>query len=532
MGYNKNMKNTIKKFITKENIIILATILVALYPILELDYLAYDFLNSLGIPRLTTIMKFIVLPLLGLCIFLAFEKNKKRAFIGSGIYAMIFIIYFILHVQVADGLQYSLRLTSNFVFRISDEVIYFVTLLIPLIYVWLFQMMDITERILKKVVLVSSMATALPIFLSNIFIFGMSTYEGYTIDSIFSWFSLPFNEELNHPRYYASKFFFEEGNTIGVLLIMVLPLLYYFFLKAEKRKEKLGIAGLIIIHSLAMIVLGTRIATYGAMLVPAVILAAYFVLILLKKEVFKKAFIVFSVVMIVSTNLILPYTPAYQNQLLDARDYGFIKLDSQSLAEAEDDRKGGEDLEAFSEEWINFYVFMFETYSYLIGVTPPVYYTEWYDYRHDPKFWVDLALDYELEERVNGRQVQQIFTDYKYDQLTSYEKVMGMGYSTFMNGSIVLEKDFAQQFYTLGYIGFALVMAPWLVLVAGLGILLVVGYKKGSWNLLNVLLMMSLLVGLLSSYTSGHVMDEMSTSLFIGLCLGVLVKRVRNEYGK
>ena len=56
-----------------------------------------------------------------------------------------------------------------------------------------------------------------------------------------------------------------------------------------------------------------------------------------------------------------------------------------------------------------------------------------------------------------------IFFNYKYQNLTPAQKVLGMGYSTFMNGSIVLEQDFKQQVYTLGYAGVMLCCVPWLL---------------------------------------------------------------------
>lgn len=532
MLYNLPMRKFIEKYITRENILIFVTLLVVLYPILELEYLLGDMFTFLNIPRFTTIVKFIVLPLLGVMIFLLFEKNKKRAVIFLLGYGVLFGIYFVLHYLNADYLQYNMRLTTNFVFKITEEIIYFVTLLLPLAYVWFFNLLDLKENLIKKVMIGISCVTSIPIFLSNIFLFGESTYDGYTIANIFSWFSLPFNDGLNHPRYYATKFFFEEGNTIGIIMLMALPFLYYFLCRSKSIKEKILLSGLISVQSLAMIMLSTRIATYGAVLVPTVMLVVYVVLVIIKQEKFKSFFIVIPLVITLISGSIIPYSPAYQNQLLDATNHGFIKANEETRKEADDDRRGGEHLEEFSKEWIDHYVYMFEVYSFLVGVTPPIYYNEWYDYRHDPKFWVDLAFDYELEERVTGRQIQQIFTNYKYNPLTSYQKAMGIGYSTFMMGSILLEKDFVQQFYTLGYAGFVLLMLPWLVLFIYLGMKVVLGFKKGSWNYLNIVLMMSFSMALLGAYMSGHVIDEISTSLLIALCVGVLYKRLKNEYEK
>ena len=525
------MRELINKYINKKTVFLAVCILVALHPVIELDYLFYSVLDKFGLPRLTTIIDLLVLPCLVLLTFLLFEKNKKRVVLLFGIYVVIFGVYFLLHCQNANFLQYNLRLPDRYVFLLSDEVVYTITLLLPLVYIYVFYYVDITEKILKYVTVTLSCVTSLPIFISNLFVFGESTYQGYTIDNFLSWFSLPFNATTNHPRMYATKFFYDEGNTIGILMIMVLPFVYYFMHKAKTNKEKGLLTSLIVVQSLAMIILSTRVATYGTALVPLAMLAIYIVLIVLKYEKFKPLYALFLVIMIVFSGSIIPFGPAYQNQLLDATDYGFLKEEDNVRNEKKDEvKRGGEGLEPFSKEWIDYYVYVFEDNSFLIGVTPPVYYKTWYDYKLDPKFWVDLMFDYELEERVNGRQIQTIFTHYKWDPLNNYQKALGMGYGTFMRGSILLERDFAQQYFSYGLIGFILIMCPWFVVAAYLGIKLILSYKHKKWTYLNVVLMMSICIGLLCSYVSGHTMDELTASLFIALCAGILFKNLKVKH--
>lgn len=525
------MRELINKFINKKTVFLAVCILVALHPVIELDYLIYDVLNQFGLPRFKTVVDYLILPFLVLLTFGLFEKKKKRVVILFGIYALIFGIYFILHCKNANYLQYNLGLPNRYYFLISDEVVYTMTLLLPLVYIYVFYHLDITEKVLKNIVVTLSCVTALPIFISNLFVFGESTYQGNTIDNFLSWFSLPYNATTNHPRMYATSFFFGEGNTIGILMIMVLPFLYYFIYKSVVKKEKYALGLLVAIHSLSMIILSTRIATYGAVLVPIAMLAIYIVLMVLKYEKFKPMYASFLVIMIVFSGVIIPFGPAYQNQQLDALDYGVLKGDDGKRAQAKEEIfKGSQNLALMSKEWIDYYVYMFEEYSYLINVTPPIYYKHWYDYKLDPKFWVDLMFDYELEERVNGRQIQMIFTKYKWDNLNDYQKTLGMGYGTFMRGSILLEKDFVQQYYSYGLIGFILIMCPWLLVAAYLGIKLILGYKHQKWTYLNVILMMSICVGLLSSYVSGHTLDELTASLFIALCAGILFKNLKVKH--
>ena len=48
-------------------------------------------------------------------------------------------------------------------------------------------------------------------------------------------------------------------NTIGIVLFMILPLMYYYFDQANERKEKKSIGVLIVVQSLSMIILPSTI---------------------------------------------------------------------------------------------------------------------------------------------------------------------------------------------------------------------------------------------------------------------------------
>lgn len=496
----------------RKKLILIYITIISLFPLIELDYLI-----DLNIPRVSTIIKFVVLPIIVALLFLT-SSNKKQKLLFVIPYFLILGGYFILHHLNAARIFESLYLTPNFRYSLVQELIYIITLVLPMFYI--FSDLKLEDIKLKFVVIVNSLLTAVPIFLGNIFTFGKSTYVGYTKENIFFWFTNNFNERTRHPRFYASKFFFKEGNTIGILMAMVLFLLYLILFKTKTRIQKTLLAMLIFIHSIAMIMLSTRIATYGALIIPGVILFAYVVLMILKKEQFKLYFLSVLAVILIVVKLILPYSPAIQNQKIDASDYGIMKKTLKYRDSISEGLKKGEKLIPGSPEYIAFYSFYFEDNVFLINITPPVYYTKYYDYKHDPKFWVDFIFNYELEERVNGRQLEKIFMDYKWKNTSQYTKLLGMGYSTFMNGSILLEKDFAQQKYTLGYIGTVITMFGWIAMFGYLGLKTLFNYRK--WTLNNVVILMAGGFCLASAYVSGHTLDQFNTSLFLALIMGYM----------
>lgn len=512
-----------KKLLTKENVYVAILTLIAIHPFIELDYLIYDSLNTFGIPRFTTIVDFVLYPLLVLLVFWFFDKNKKKTIILLVIYAILFGIFFVLHCKNCEQLMAdnTMLLPDVYVFTIKEEFFYCATLILPLVYIYVFNLEKIKESLVEKMCILISYLVSFPILISNLFLFGKSTYEGMTIANIFSWFSLPFDEFDHRPRLYATKFFFKEGNSIGILLIFTLPLLYYFYYKAKgNKKKKIFIGTTIFIQSLGMIILSTRVACYGACIIPFVMMIIHVLLCLLKKDKIQKAFIAFLAGMLIVTGAIMPVCPAVQNQLIDAQNYEVIKQHDDYMNQERDKIKR-DAYSKWTEEWRNYYSYMFEEYAFLINVTPPIYYNELYSYKWDPQFWVDLIFDYTLEERINGRQIEQIFTDYKYETLDTVDKALGMGYSEYMWGGILIERDFIQQFYTMGYIGFALICGPWIVLALYAGIKLILNNKK--WNYYNITLMMIVCISFVASYVSGHTIDQLSCSMVMALVLGILL---------
>ena len=516
----------IKNYLTKERLYTLIFVLVVLHPFYEMDYL---FADTLAI-RPTTIINFIVFPLLVLLTFFLFEKNKKKVFTIAAIYGILLLAYFIPHCITGAYLQDHIHLGYTFVFTVKDEIIYILTLLLPLAYIYVFYLTDLSEELLEKISTCMSFVISVPILVSNIFHFGLGTYSKTVSGNIFDWFSMPFNDGNNHPRNYATKFFFEEGNTISIILVMLLPLMYYFFLREKDKRKRVVIGLLIVVDSLAMLIIGTRIASYCAALIPACVIVVYLFVWLIKSENIKKGYIVFCVVLTIINAGIIPYCPAYQNQQYDASDYSTLKLDD-SIRQGyrRGIEEGAEGMEPFGPEWIDYYCYMFLQYKFLIGVTPPDYYLYYYDYRVDPKFWVDLIFDYELEERINSRQLETIFYKYKWNYLTPAQKLTGFTYSLFMWGGINIEKDFIQQFYSFGYLGFPLIMGPWIVLFLYIVYKFIRGFNNKKWNYYNIILLMSVALGTVCSLFAGHVFDQLSSNVVIALCCAYLLKNLRSS---
>ncbi|MFV0380341.1 MAG: O-antigen ligase family protein [Anaerorhabdus sp.] len=513
-----------KKIFTEKRWELLVIFFIVIQPIIDLDYLIYNQLDKLGLPRIATVVRFLGLPLLCIWGYFQKSKNKKKTLILSVLYGVVFLIYFILHNQQAAYLRDVMGFSTNFKYSPIKELIYLATLILPFGLMYCVTLLKPSENLIKKLAVAMSLLVALPIFVSNLLIFGYCTYGGDAFANIFSWFS-PYTFEA---RLLATKFFFAEGNTIGILMFIVLPLLYLFFVKAKENKEKILFGLLIIMHSFAMLMLGTRVATFGAILIPAYFIVVYLIDVAIKNQKFLLLNMIFPLVVVAIVSVILPYTPAVVNQKINtAKDVPLI-ADSSSNSKAITKAKiEGEALVPGSFEFDQFYIYMFEQYGIKAGYINTVskeYYTYWYHYTYDPKFWVDL-IEMDVYDRINGRQVQKIFMDYKLSALKPYEHILGAGYSTFMTGSIILEKDFIQQFLTLGIAGFSLTLLPWLILALLFIYKMFRGFKK-YFNIEIIIYGSSLLMGFGVGYTSGHTMDQMLTSVWLAFICGILLNKL------
>lgn len=546
----------IKHIINEKVILTLLIGLVVLQPVFDLDYLIADWLDQFGLPRLSTIIRFIIIPLLVLFVFIH-DKHKKSTVILGGFYGVALAIYFYFHCQNAIEVFPKLYFPSNFYFDTFQELTYVLTLTLPYALIYCFYKMDTNDYLVQMVVTASSLLTAVPIFIGDIVPFGLSTYVGKTKGNFLSWFYLIFDESHEIPKYYTSKFFFKEGNTIGILMFMVLPLLYYYFHHAKKKEHKIGYGILIFIHSLSMMILGTRVATYGAVLVPAAYLVLCVFFSLLKKESWSKSTLLFTAISTLIFGLILPYSPAVKNQQIDAKND--LALAENGMADQGRNELANNRITVIKES-DPAYIHMFEVYGIKARYAQSIskeYYLDYYDYRLDPYFWVEMILNRPLEERVGGRNIQKIFFEYKWNDgrldikldpngneegdnvqtiyfngcnftspcLTTMNRALGLGYSTFMNGSIVLEKDFVQQYYTFGPLGAFLLLSPWIGLTL-VGVFLLFKYFKINFNLLNACYAMAVVFAFGSGFMSGHVLDQFLTSTMMALFVAILLKRM------
>ena len=126
-------------------------LLFIIQPLIDLDYLIYPFLDQFGIPRPSTIIRFLIIPLAVLWTFFLADENKKKTLLFGGLYGLALAVYFLLHIRQGAQIYKSLYLTPNFFFQLSKEITYFLTLVIPYGMIYSVVHLRLTEKIVKGV---------------------------------------------------------------------------------------------------------------------------------------------------------------------------------------------------------------------------------------------------------------------------------------------------------------------------------------------------------------------------------------------
>ena len=95
-----------------------------------------------------------------------------------------------------------------------------------------------------------------------------------------------------------------------------------------------------------------------------------------------------------------------------------------------------------------------------------------------------------------------------------------------MNGSLILEQDFVQQFYSFGYLGWPLIVGPWFVFLL-YGVYKVLRHFKENFREDILVFACSLCFGLGGAWMSGHTLDEYTSSVFMAFLIGVLLLKLK-----
>ncbi len=434
----------------------------------------------------TTILRMLIIAFLFCSLFFNKENKKNRKIIY--IYGGLIIIYTILHHLITSGVDNSGYPT--FSYSIITELFYIIRMLLPIVIIYLTYLLKPTKDEFIKLFLIVGLITSGIIVCSNILEISLASYGGGTIKgNIFDWF---FSNKYGSQDL-ASKGWFNSANQISGLMFILLPICVYSLFDKITKPRVITIILLVI----SMIMLGTRVASYGWLLIfiMMIILYLFFALIMKNIKFEWKKFLIIFLIMIFGIFLMLNAPIVSSN------------IDHHESTE--------EELQKMRDENVP----TIKMLGY-IGMNEE-YYKEIYPYKDHKDFWQYVLVDVPPTKRVGNRNSQQLVTN---DVAKTYENfprsLFGLSYSRFINAKLYLEKDFVVHFYTIGIIGIVLLIFPY-VFIAIYGLFKSIKNKKFNLFIVTVLAILVLPLGV--SYFSGHIVDELIISLYLGFIGGYIL---------
>lgn len=502
-------------FLNPKLYVMLVVIFIMIQPLVDLDYLLNDLLKQYGLIVPSTLIRYLGLPVLAVIGFARVDRNKKKTFITIAILGIIWVVYVGIHFITTKNLD--LELPANYRFLTTIEIKYLLTMTLPFILMYVIWIAKLSNNLFNKVILSVSVFVSSMILLTDLLVISRGSYGGYTQGNFLSWFMGGYDQYSAIQL--TSKAFFQEANVLGALLFILLPLLYKILVEV---KRKWPVMLLILVHSLCMMIVGTRVATLGAIAIAIIALVGYLIILVLRQGEFKLSCLIFMISHIIVSLVILPYSPAIRYQSENSQQIQHNREENQKAPEISMDLEG---LEEDSQEYNWQLIYIVRENAWLIGI--PAYYDYYYPIEFDPVFWKSV-LEQPFDLRADGRDLQKLFMEYKWEMLSTKQKLFGTSYSTLSEGGFIIEQDFLRQYYTLGILGALIFTAPYVILLLLSGFNILRRFKE-QVTFGNGMMLVSVVAGLGAAYYSGHVLDTLLTSFFIAFVLITLYQKTETR---
>lgn len=499
------MKQKLKTLIKENNNILgLLCLFIIIQPFLDILPLFENenlFIFGFTIP---TIVRCIFIGLLALISLKYIDKKNYKYLI---IYFILLVIYTLFHHNIASN--NSMIIPENYSYSLLSELFYIIRMLLPLAIIQFTRNSNITEEKFLKVITISSAIIGTIIFIGNTFCISYISYgEGTTIINWIQWFFTDLTQyeftEL------TSKGWFYMANQVSGLTMLLLP--FTLFATIKKSSPLNMYATIILIIS--MIMLGTRVASYGWILV----IICFIIAITLSKYIYKdkrtKTSYYKTILIITLVGLIF-----LVNSPINRREYGYELGDLTTLKERPTIDEN--DIDSLNKA----YTYIEESYK-VFGIQE-VYVFEHYNYKHDPGFWFNI-FDKSIENGViENREMQRLISNniIKNNNNDIKYQLFGYSFSRMRNGKIYMEHDIIVQMFTMGYIGLILLIGPYLAIVA-LICIKVLKKMKRKIALFNITFLISICATLGSAILTGHILDELFVTIYIGFICGYFLQKI------
>ncbi len=505
------------KLLKKETLQKLLIIFMTIQPLLDIYYLYTD--KVIGIFKLSpaTIIRMIFLLVLFIIAYVNNKRyNKKQGLI---VFIIIYTLYTIFHHINAISFNKELFMYPSYNF--IKEIFYIIRMLMPLLMIHISKESNLSEDKVKRIVYITIILFSLTIIITNFLGISLTSYaSGNKIikATFFEWFNNDIYKKYTY-ELIASKGLFHMANQISATLIALLALELYYFFKEKTTIKKIL---LLIINIFAMIMIGTRVASIGWLIVSILMLIEYTYFCIKKELKFEISKIVLISIICVGFGILLPYSPVLNRTYAhDVEDKVNETIKKQSITERKElclntitEIECKLDKIKYIERYYKMYKF---DKTYIINN---------YNFHEDTDFWIE-AFDIPYSIREDHRKIKTLITKRIVDlNNNKWDYLFGITFTRLRNINIYMENDIYVHLYTIGIFGIILFIMPYLIISIKA---LINMLKNKAITFIKCTYLTSIALIFASGIVSGNVFDEWIVTLFLGFICGLLLNTLKKE---
>lgn len=442
------------------------------------------------------------------------REKQGRSTVKYIVYFALIGLYLILHSINIH--QFDQRLFPGSSVNFITETYYiFRVYIIPLLLlciIWQNGIEDKTFYLAAKIVVLTLSGIIVATNLLGISLVAYSVDNQWIKGGFFSWFTLDPTQSQSQLQLYTSKGWFYSANQISALLFSLSPIIVLETI----RKTTLPHVLLLCLQVISMVMLGTRTASIGCILVIGAMLVIAVFLHLVKLEKVRLLRVVPVLLLAAVLGGTLNYfTPVQQGKRAESQKAPEDRPNADISVDEIENNGGAPGIYSFAD--------YLDKYAYNYYINP--WFLDIYPVSADQEFW-KAVVSRDRNLNVNNR----VFKQEMLERITQrnnrwQDRLVGIGYTTNVPYT---ERDYVYQYYIFGVLGSLLLMGPFIAA------LLYAAYKilrnlKKKLTLENCAVGMALSCMLTMAYLSGHVFGIVINMLFMSLYAAKLLLNVRKE---
>lgn len=477
---------------------------VLLQPILDIYYLYTDKVVRMFGFSPATIIRVSITCILVILTLITLKDKKLWFFIC--IYLLIVGVYTVAHI--ANARDFHSLVPGDFGYSMKSEISYIIRMLIPMIIILITYKACVKRDHFEITTKCTLLLISGIIVITNLFKISLGSYNNKIIkDNIIGWFIDAYTKYDYSAL--ASKGFFNFANQISALLVFLLPIMMVIYV----NKSTLINLIIIITTLLAMVMLGTKVALYGAIIDIFIFIGVViFISFIKRKNLITRRMCIMLGLSLLIIGVLITKAPSINRE---KTSYGIRINNAKVEKKIEFDQSV-----MYSKESMMKYIEV----NYKDLMVNKYFITKSYPYQYDTEFWVKI-INLPVFERLDWRNLEQKMLQRVMDINNNHkDKFLGLTFSRTQN-IYNLEKDFVAQYYSLGIIGVILFLGPYILVVLSC-IIFILRKLKNRISLENTIICFAAIFALGVSYYSGNVLDSLTVTIIMSFILGNLINIV------